>query len=182
MQHPQPSRPQLVYLAFGPATYHQEACFSIVSALAHLGTTAADAIGIQVYTDNPQPYAKLPVTVHLLDEATRQAWNAPHGYHFRSKHELLRQVLQQHPLAVLIDTDTFFRTSPLHLFARVAPGKLLCNAIGPRYGANQKCLLYRNLLYILQTRGLADCQMPLVNSGVIGLTARTPVPWTAPST
>lgn len=171
MQHPQPSRPQLVYLAFGPATYHQEACFSIVSALAHLGTTAADAIGIQVYTDNPQPYAKLPVTVHLLDEATRQAWNAPHGYHFRSKHELLRQVLQQHPLAVLIDTDTFFRTSPLHLFARVAPGKLLCNAIGPRYGANQKCLLYRNLLSILQTRGLADCQMPLVNSGVIGLTA-----------
>ena len=171
MQHPVSANPQLVYLAFGPATYHQEACFSIVSALAHLGTTAADAIGIQVYTDNPQPYAKLPVTVHLLDEATRQAWNAPHGYHFRSKHVLLRQVLQQHPLAVLIDTDTFFRTSPLHLFARVAPGKLLCNAIGPRYGANQKCLLYRNLLYILQTRGLADCQMPLVNSGVIGLTA-----------
>ncbi len=81
------------------------------------------------------------------------------------------RVLQQHPLAVLIDTDTFFRTSPLHLFARVAPGKLLCNAIGSRYGANQKCLLYRNLLPILQTRGLADCQMPLVNSGVIGLTA-----------
>ncbi|MFK0092719.1 hypothetical protein [Pseudomonas sp. NPDC090592] len=171
MQHPQPSRPQLVYLAFGPATYHQEACFSIVSALAHLGTAAGDAMDIQVYTDNPQPYAKLPVSVHLLDEATRQAWNAPHGYHFRSKHVLLRQVLQQHPLAVLIDTDTFFRSSPLQLFSRVAPGKLLCNAIGPRYGANQKCLLYKNLLAILQARSQADCQMPLLNSGVIGLMA-----------
>lgn len=156
-------RPQLVYLAFGPATYHQEACFSIISALAHLGT--GEAMDIQVYTDNPQPYAGLPVTVHLLDEATRQAWNAPHGYHFRSKHVLLRQVLQQHPLAVLIDTDTFFRKSPLELFARVAPGRLLCNAIGARYGSNQKCLLYKNLLAILESRGLADCQMPLVNSG-----------------
>ena len=91
MQHPQPSRPQLVYLAFGSATYHQEACFSIVSALAQLGSAAGEAMDIQVYTDNAQPYAKLPVTVHLLDEATRQAWNAPHGYHFRSKHVLLRR-------------------------------------------------------------------------------------------
>ncbi|BBH43952.1 hypothetical protein [Pseudomonas sp. KU43P] len=166
-----PSRPQLVYLAFGPATYHHEACFSIVSALAHLDTKAGEAIDIQVYTDNPAPYRKLPVTVHLLDEATRKAWNEPHGYHFRSKHVLLREVLRQHPLAVLIDTDTFFRTSPMKLFHRVGQGRLLCNFIGPRYGANQKCLLYKNLLAILQQRDLADCQMPLLNSGVIGLTA-----------
>lgn len=166
-----PSRPQLVYLAFGPATYHQEACFSIVSALAHLDTQAGEALDIHVYTDNPAPYGQLPVTVHLLDETTRAAWNAPHGYHFRSKHVLLRQVLQQHPLAVLIDTDTFFRTSPLKLFQRVRPGHMLCNFIGPRYGANQACLLYRNLVAILEQRGLADCQMPLLNSGVIGLSA-----------
>lgn len=170
MQHPTAARPQLVYLAFGPATYHQEACFSIVSALAHLGNADRQAIDIQVYTDDPAPYAKLPITVHLLDEATRKAWNEPHGYHFRSKHVLVRQLLQQHPLAVLIDTDTFFRTSPLQLFQRVKPGTLLCNAIGARYGDNQKCLLYKNLLTLLKSRGLADCQMPLVNSGVIGLT------------
>ena len=171
MQYLQPSRPQLVYLAFGPATYHQEACFSIVSALAHLDRPLGEAMDIQVYTDNPEPYGKLPVTVHLLDEATRRAWNAPHGYHFRSKHVLLRQVLDQHPLAVLIDTDTFFRTSPLQLFERVSQGHLLCNFSGGRYGANQKCLLYKNLLKLLEARGLADRQMPLVNSGVIGLTA-----------
>ncbi|HDS1757158.1 hypothetical protein [Pseudomonas sp. M5] len=171
MQHLKPQRPQLVYLAFGPATYHQEACFSIVSALAHLGTAAGEAMDIQVYTDNPEPYGKLPVTVHLLDEATRKAWNEPHGYHFRSKHVVLRQVLQQHSQAVLIDTDTFFRKSPLNLFQRVKAGSLLCNAIGGRYGANQQCLLYQNLQNILQARGLADGQMPMVNSGVIGLTA-----------
>ena len=171
MQHLTPSRPQLIYLAFGSATYHQEACFSIVSALTHLDTAAGEAMDIQVYTDNPAPYGKLPVTVHLLDEATRKAWNEPHGYHFRSKHVLLRQVLQQHSQAVLIDTDTFFRKSPLNLFQRVKAGSLLCNAIGGRYGANQQCLLYQNLQNILQARGLADGQMPMVNSGVIGLTA-----------
>ncbi|WP_119688160.1 hypothetical protein [Pseudomonas sp. PGPR81] len=171
MQHLTPQRPQLVYLAFGPATYHQEACFSIVSALAHLGTAAGEAMDIQVYTDNPEPYGKLTVTVHLLDEETRTAWNEPHGYHFRSKHVVLRQVLQQHSQAVLIDTDTFFRKSPLNLFQRVKAGSLLCNAIGGRYGANQQCLLYQNLQNILQARGLADGQMPMVNSGVIGLTA-----------
>ena len=171
MQHLTPSRPQLIYLAFGSATYHQEACFSIVSALTHLDTAAGEAMDIQVYTDNPAPYGKLPVTVHLLDEATRKAWNEPHGYHFRSKHVVLRQVLQQHSQAVLIDTDTFFRKSPLNLFQRVKAGSLLCNAIGGRYGANQQCLLYQNLQNILQARGLADGQMPMVNSGVIGLTA-----------
>ncbi|WDY58480.1 hypothetical protein [Pseudomonas sp. PSKL.D1] len=169
MQHLPPSRAQLVYLAFGPATYHQEACFSIVSALTHLDTAAAEAMDIQVFTDNPEPYGNLPVTVHVLDDETRNAWNQPHGYHFRSKHVLLRQVLRQHPMAVLIDTDTFFRASPMKLFQRVKKGQLLCNFVGGRYGGNQKCLLYKNLLTILQQRGLADCQMPLVNSGVIGL-------------
>lgn len=171
MQHFLPSRPQLVYLAFGPATYHQEACFSIVSALAHLPSIADPAIDIHVYTDNAEPYGKLPVTVHLLDEATRTAWNQPHGYHFRSKHVLMRQVLQQYPQAVLIDTDTFFRKSPLQLFQRVKPGTLLCNSIDARYGHNPQCLLYTNLLDILKSRGLADTQMSLINSGVIGLCA-----------
>lgn len=171
MQHFLPSRPQLVYLAFGPATYHQEACFSIVSALAHLPSIADPAIDIHVYTDNAEPYGRLPVTVHLLDEATRTAWNQPHGYHFRSKHVLMRQVLQQYPQAVLIDTDTFFRKSPLQLFQRVKPGTLLCNSIDARYGHNPQCLLYTNLLDILKSRGLADTQMSLINSGVIGLCA-----------
>ena len=35
-------RPQLVYLVFGAETYHQEAVFSIASALAHLGGPIED--------------------------------------------------------------------------------------------------------------------------------------------
>jgi hypothetical protein len=58
---------------------------------------------------------------------------------------LIRQVLEQHLLAVLIDTDTFFRASPMQLFRRVVPGTLLCNAIGGRFGDNPHCVLHQNL-------------------------------------
>lgn len=162
--------PQLIYLAFGPATYHQEACFSIVSALAHLRSTPGQALQIQVYTDDPKPYEGLPVTLHLLDEQTRRRWNEPHGYHFRSKHVVLREVLTRHARAILIDTDTFFRTSPMELVHRVQAGSLLCNMIKGRYDQHTHCPLYVNLKASLEQRGLADGSMPTVNSGVIGLT------------
>ena len=165
------SAPQLIYLAFGAKTYHQEACFSIVSALAQLKESGSQALDIQVHTDDPAPYAKLPVTVHLICDATRAAWAQPHGYHFRSKHVLLRQALEQHSQAVLIDTDTFFRQSPMELLRRVKPGHLLCNAICARYGENPNTDLYQGLRNILHARGLADDHMNLVNSGVIGLAA-----------
>jgi hypothetical protein len=162
-------RPQLVYLVYGADTYHQEAVFSIASALAGMRETPDEALDIQVFTDNPEPYRDLPVRIRPLDENTRQAWIAPHGYHFRAKHVVMRQVLEESGLALLIDTDTFFHCSPLELFRRIQPGTLLCNAFGIRYGANKEAGLYQTLATVLQERNLADDQMPLLNSGVIGL-------------
>ena len=169
MTEPSPPRPQLVYLVFGAETYHQEALFSIASALAWLRETPHAELDIQVFSDNPQPYARLPVRVRMLDEATRQRWNAPHGYHFRAKHVALRKVLEESPVALLIDTDTFFHRSPVELFDRVQPGTLLCNDYYTRYGTNKENMLYSALSTTLRDRGLADDQMMLLNSGVIGL-------------
>ena len=104
-----------------------------------------------------------------LDDATRKRWSEPHGYHFRTKHVVLRQVLEESPVAMLIDTDTFFHSSPLELFRRIEPGTLLCNTLGTTYGANKQTLLYRTLAEVLQQRQLADDQTPMLNSGVIGL-------------
>lgn len=163
------ARPQLLYLVFGAPTYHQEAQFSIASALANLRKTPGQSLDIQVFSDDAAPYKHLPVSVHLLDADTRTAWNQPHGYHFRSKHVLLRQVLQDYEQALLIDTDTFFHRSPIELFERMQPGTLLCNAIGGKYGDNVKCTLYRHLAPVLQARGLAEDSMALLNSGVMGL-------------
>lgn len=169
MTEPSPPRPQLIYLAFGAETYHQEAVFSIASALAWLRETPEAALDIQVFSDNPAPYAQLPVRVRVLDEATRRRWNEPHGYHFRAKHVALRKVLDESPIALLIDTDTFFHRSPLELFDRVRPGTLLCNDYYAEYGLNKESVLYSALASRLLERGLADDQMRLLNSGVIGL-------------
>ncbi len=162
-------RPQLVYLVFGAETYHQEAVFSIASALTQLGGAQDLPLDIQVFSDNPAPYRGLPVQVHTLDEATRKRWSEPHGYHFRTKHVLLRQVLETAEQALLIDTDTFFHESPMELFARVAPGTLLCNAFQARYGENRESVLYLTLARHLADRDLADDTMWLLNSGVMGL-------------
>ncbi|MFS2156555.1 hypothetical protein ACCD10_04270 [Pseudomonas sp. Pseusp122] len=162
-------RPQLIYLVFGAETYHQEAVFSIASALACLRDTPDQALDIQVFSDNPEPYRLLPVQVRPLDEATRKAWSEPHGYHFRTKHVALRAVLEESQQALLIDTDTFFHCSPLKLFERIKPGTVLCNAFNQRYGAYSCSDLHKALAHILAERGLADDEMPLLNSGVIGL-------------
>ncbi|TWC16664.1 hypothetical protein FBY06_11937 [Pseudomonas sp. SJZ085] len=161
--------PQLIYLVYGAATYHQEAVFSIASALAGLRETPGEALDIQVFTDNPKPYEGLPVRLRPLDNETRQAWTQPHGYHFRAKHVVMQKVLKETELALLIDTDTFFHCSPLELFRRIQPGTLLCNAITLNYGDNKDAELYVALAQVLQQRQLADDNMLLLNSGVIGL-------------
>ena len=96
------------------------------------------------------------------------AWCQPHGYHFRAKHVALRDALEDADQALLIDTDTFFHSSPLRLFDRIQPGSLLCNAIGARYGEHRNPL-YRDLSPYLFERGWADDEMHQLNSGVIGL-------------
>lgn len=161
--------PQLIYLVYGAETYHQEAVFSIASALAGLRESAEPALQIQVFTDNPAPYDGLPVLIRPLDDETRRAWIEPHGYHFRAKHVVMRKVLEHAEVAILIDTDTFFHCSPLELFQRVQPGTLLCNARTLKYGDNKDAELYVALEPVLRERQLADDDMPLLNSGVIGL-------------
>lgn len=159
----------LLYLVYGTDTYHREAVFSIASALARLRDTPGEILDIHVYTDNPVPYAALPVTITEVDAAALQRWCEPHGYHFRAKHVALRNALASTDRAVLIDTDTFFHRSPLTLFDLVRPGSLLCNRIGHRYGEQRAAPLYRTLARHLQARGLAGDDMALLNSGVIGL-------------
>lgn len=155
--------PQLVYLAFGAETYQREAVFSIASALTHASQGRQPPFAIQVFTDNPAFYAKLPVTTRDIDPA----WRGPHDYHFRIKHVALQTVLQGSEKAVLIDTDTFFRTTPEALFQLIGPGRLLCNAISPPLAQAQA--LPDTLAPHLCQRELVDPTFRQTNSGVIGL-------------
>lgn len=159
----------LVYLVYGADSYHREAVYSIASACSRRRETPDARFDIRVYTDNPAPYAGLPVGIVPLDAATLAAWCAPHGYHFRAKHMVVRTALGDAQQVVLIDTDTFFHRSPQQLFDLVRPGTLLCNRLGGRYGAKREATLYRALAARLQRQGLASDDMTLLNSGVIGV-------------
>ncbi|MFK3798338.1 MULTISPECIES: hypothetical protein [unclassified Pseudomonas] len=163
------SRPQLVYLVFGAETYHQEAVFSIASAWAKTRDLAERPFDIQVFTDNPEPYRELPVRIRPFDTELRHTWSGPHQYHFRCKHMVARTVLEESDKAILIDTDTFFHHSPMALFERIQPGTLLCNALRLRFVDYKESSLYTVLAKELAQRNLADDQMVLINSGVIGL-------------
>jgi hypothetical protein len=58
----------------------------------------------------------------------------------------------------------------MKLFERVQPDTLLCNAFQLSYADYKQTVLYTALAKTLAERNLADDQMRLVNSGVIGLT------------
>ena len=163
------SQPQLVYLVYGKSTYHDEAAFSIASALAMARQLPAADFGILVLTDDPAHYRHLPVSSRVIDGNTLARWSGPHHYHFRGKHLALREVLAEFDMAALIDTDTFFKAPPQRLFERIGPGRLLCNAVMQTFGADTNAPLYRSLHQRLERHGLADDQLPLLNSGVIGL-------------
>lgn len=107
------SRKHLIYLVYGRQTYHQEALFSIASAFAHLRDGAAHGLTVRVYTDDPSPYAGLPVQVREVKAEELVAWCQPHGYHFRAKHVALRDALEDADQALLIDNR--------HLLPQFAP-------------------------------------------------------------
>lgn len=155
---------QLIYLTFGAATYQREAVFSIVSALTHAHECKrTEPFSIRVFTDDPSFFDKLPVQICAIDPS----WAGPHRYHFRIKHMVLKETLQNCEKAVLIDTDTFFRESPAALFNRVAPGKLLCNAIGRPL--SEASPLPAEMLARLEQAKLPLTTLRQTNSGVIGL-------------
>lgn len=155
---------QLVYLAFGAATYQRESVFSIVSALTRANECRhIEPFSIRVFTDNPSFFDKLPVQISAIDPS----WAGPHHYHFRIKHMVLKEALQNCEKAVLIDTDTFFRKSPAALFKRIAPGKLLCNAIGQPL--SEAPSLPAEMLARLEQDKHPLTTLRQTNSGVIGL-------------
>jgi hypothetical protein len=154
---------------FGAETYHQEAVFSIASALARTADATAPAFDIQVFSDDPAPYRHLPVSVHPLDPQTRKEWSGPHNYHFRCKHVVVRKVLETAEKVILIDTDTFFHHDPMKLFERVRPDSVLCNAVQVRFGDCSHTEIYIDMAEELEKRGVSDDEMILLNSGVIGL-------------
>lgn len=164
-----PSKPdhQLVYLVYGRDTFYREARFSIVSALQRSRDPAA--LNIVVYTAQPDKFTDLPVSARPISDEDLTRWAGDIGYNHRSKPCLLKQVLGDADRTVLIDTDTFFRQAPELLFELVDDNTLLVDEILQAWRTADGGTLYRGLAPHLQEFRLDD-GMPLINSGVIGVT------------
>lgn len=155
---------QLIYLAFGAATYQREAVFSIVSALTQANRCKhTEPFDIRVLNDAPSFFDKLPVQTSAIDPS----WAGPYSYPFRIKHMALKDALQNRIKATIIDTDTFFRELPVALFKRLAPGKLLRNARGRP--VSKVPLLPRTMLARLEQAEPSLSTSRPTDSGVIGL-------------
>lgn len=158
---------QLLYLVYGRDTFYREARFSIVSAL--LRSREPDRLKIVVWCQHPDRFADLGVTTRLLDDSDLQQWAGEINYNHRSKPCLLKRALADADKTVLVDTDTFFIQPPELLFEKINPAVLLVDEILEPWRTAAGGQLYRGFSPHVQEYQLDDA-MPLINSGVIGVT------------
>jgi len=152
---------QLIYIAFGSETYQIEAFFSIASAIARNQETPGFLFDINVYTDNPEFYKKLPVKTHPI----KKEWYGDINYHFRLKPAVVYDNASKYRKSILIDTDTFFKKSPKLLFDKITEKNLLCNSKHPE----AKISLDSNMLDTITSEDLLRKNFIYLNSGVIGI-------------
>ncbi|MCK9236562.1 MAG: hypothetical protein M0Q29_06805 [Thiopseudomonas sp.] len=152
---------QLIYIAFGSETYQIEAVFSISSAIARSQETPDFLFDINVYTDNPGLYKNLPVKTHPI----KKEWYGDINYHFRLKPAVVYDNTSKYRKSILIDTDTFFKKSPKHLFDKITEKNLLCNSKHPEANIS----LDSNVLDTITNEDLLRKNFIYLNSGVIGI-------------
>lgn len=160
---------QLVYLVYGgKPEYHREAKYSILSAYYH---AQGKCPRILLYTDEPAQFAGWPVEVIELDAATLKEWTGPASYLHRRKAAAIRDALAYADQSIFIDTDTFFTSSPLTLFERLANAPWLVDEIEGVWKEHKGKVLHDVLAPHLADRHGVDQNMLLINSGVLGFQA-----------
>jgi hypothetical protein len=115
----------LLYFSLGGFPYPSETVFSILSVFRYLPEKPID-IRVIVYTDRPDVFHRLPVTVEPVTPSLQAQWSGPGRNFFRYKMILLAEVLRRYREPVVsIDSDTYFLRSPAELFGRIRPGGTL---------------------------------------------------------
>lgn len=167
----------LMYLSYGNGPHVQEIIFSILSIHRWVDPHSA-GIELLVYTDTPDAFDGLGVTIVPLDEAVLREWSGPKNYAHRRKLEALRHSLSRKSGKVaMIDGDTWFRRSPVKLFERVDAGRACLHICEYRLGhhADPQSRAFADLLaghdwYDADGHAVVIGQNPAMwNSGVIGI-------------
>ena len=113
------SRKVLLYIVYGEdQIYYDGAIFSF---LTFKYWQSENNIEFVVMTEMPEKFSTYPFTVIKMSEAQKNDWSLDGKYHFRIKNRGLafvmdRLQLEESDRILFLDTDTYFKKSPLQLF------------------------------------------------------------------
>lgn len=168
----------VMYLAYGGRDYVDEAIFSLLTA-AYFEPFKTGRVRYLVYTDQPEAFASLEgVVVVRIDDHTLREWLGGGDYVHRRKLMSIVTALEAcRGKLAFIDTDTYFRKSPAHLFDRIGPGRsclhLLENILGLSRSSHSRkirdSLARQPFHWADGSKALPGTQSEMWNSGVIGL-------------
>lgn len=160
---------RLIYLALGQTSYFDQAIFSILSARRYCAQ-GSSVPRITLYTDLPIDPEGLVDDLVTLSEEEVYRWIGGGRYVFRAKILALDDALHRYGEATaLLDTDTFFKTSPGELFERIGPGRALMERVEPIRLADTRALVEKAQLDPDLRTYVLSANSPMWNAGVIGM-------------
>ena len=127
----------LLYIVYGTGLHYDEAVFSMLSALHHIGADRG-RYRVVVYTDHPTTFTDLPVHTEVVSTSVFQDWSGAFGVTTRPKIFGIKETLRRFGgRVVFCDSDTFFTKHPKVAFGRVGPGRAVMH-IG-EYRLDDRC-------------------------------------------
>lgn len=166
----------LVYLLYGDKQEYQlELAFSMISALRFL-KKSQDSITISVMTDRPNLLSNfgfdLPIDQVMLSQDEIAIWTQAGSYNHRAKIFALLKALDHYQAPVaLVDTDTYFISSPAQLFDRISPVQSVMHDFEYKIGDRPLWRpIVEQIVNGLEFEGMTlSPQSPMFNSGVVGI-------------
>ena len=110
----------VMYLAYGADRHIQETLLSLLTAF-RLSPPGPGGLHYVVYTDRRDLFEACPIEIVELTSATLDQWMSGGSYIHRRKTMAILDALERFGgQVVFIDSDTFFRRAPEHLFRRIS--------------------------------------------------------------
>ena len=119
----------VIYLCLGGGIVVEQTQFSIASAYRFRVANPGE-IRFVIYTDTPDRFAGLPVSIETVDQARIDQWLVGTGFLCRCKILAIEDALRRwNEPCLLVDTDTYFKRWPGAVFDRIGPGRSVMHQI-----------------------------------------------------
>ena len=119
----------LVYIVYGEdQSYYDGAIFSFLTFMNWL--TIDNPVEIVILTEKPHMFDNYPVVTYDISPQQKYDWSLKGLYHFRIKNRGLAYIMDKLEMSwndkiLFMDTDTYFKKSPLHLFELIKNNQAL---------------------------------------------------------